>query len=201
MSVLLRRLLVVLGLGGGILACPAAHAQEAGADCGPPVLPQMCVDFDASRSVDQAAGPLVYRWQMGDSTTLTGLTVSHCYKRRARYQVVLDVLVPATGEVRQAEKTFEVDLLAQPVINFSRPAATVRVGQPATFDALDSGLPTCQNVLYIWDFRDGLTQQGRRIEHTFRRAGRYQVRLSLRGYGPGDCASSHCATQEVVVVP
>jgi len=161
----------------------------------------MCVDFDASRSVDQAAGPLVYRWQMGDSTTLTGLTVSHCYKRRARYQVVLDVLVPATGEVRQAEKTFEVDLLAQPVINFSRPTATVRVGQAATFDALDSGLPTCQNVLYIWDFRDGLTQQGRRIEHTFRRAGRYQVRLSLRGYGPGDCASSHCATQEVVVVP
>jgi hypothetical protein len=27
------------------------------------------------------------------------------------------------------------------------------------------------------------------------------VRLSLRGYGPGDCAASHCATQEVVVVP
>jgi len=185
----------------GILAGRQAHAQAAGDNCGPPILPQLCVDFDASRSVDPAAGPLVYRWQMGDSTTLTGLTVSHCYKRRARYQVVLDVLVPATGEVRPAEKTFEVDLLAQPVIYFRRPTATVHVGQPVTFDALDSGLPTCQNVAYIWDFRDETTQQGRRIEHTFRRAGRYQVRLSLRGYGPGDCASSHCATQEVVVEP
>jgi hypothetical protein len=167
---ILRTLSAALVVLGSFLTCLRAHAQAAGADCGPPILPQLCVDFDASRSVDSAAGPLVYRWQMGDSTTLTGLSVSHCYKRRARYRVVLDVLVPATGEVRPAEKTFEVDLLAQPVI-------------------------------YFRDFRDGTTQQGQRIAHTFRKAGRYQVRLSLRGYGPGDCASSHCATQEVVVEP
>ena len=135
------------------------------------------------------------------STTLTGLTISHCYKRRARYQVVLDVLVPATGEVRRAEKTFEVDLLTQPVINFNWPATTVHAGQPVAFNALDSGLPTCQNIQYIWDFRDGVTQQGQRIEHTFRKPGRYAVRLSLRGYGPDGCADSHCATQEVVVEP
>jgi PKD repeat protein len=196
-----RTLSVTLAVTASIFASRLTHAQAAGDNCGPPILPQLCVDFDASRSVDPAVGPLVYRWQMGDSTTLTGLTVSHCYKRRARYQVVLDVLIPATGEVRPAEKTFEVDLLAQPVIYFRLPTATVRVGQPVTFDALDSGLPTCQNVAYIWDFRDETTKQGRRIEHTFRRAGRYQVRLSLRGYGPGDCASSHCATQEVVVEP
>jgi PKD repeat protein len=177
-----------------------AQAQSAAADWPPPLLPQLCVDFDARRSVDAAAGDLVYRWRMGDSTTLTGLTVSHCYKRRARYQVVLDVLVPATGEIRQAERTFEVDLVTQPVINFSFPT-TIRVGQVVAFDALDSGLPTCQNIAYIWDFRDGTTQQGHRIEHTFRRPGRYAVRLSLRGYGPGDCAASHNATREVVVEP
>ncbi len=198
---LLPTLSALSALAASVLAGQPAHAQNTGADCGPPILPQLCVDFDASRSVDPAAGPLVYRWRMGDSTTLTGLTVSHCYKRRARYEVVLDVVVPATGEVRPAEKTYVVDLLAQPVIYFRLPTTTVRVGQPVRFDALDSGLPTCQNVQYIWDFRDEVTQQGQRVEHTFRKAGRYPVRLSLRGYGPGDCASSHCATQEVVVEP
>lgn len=197
----IRTLLIMVAAVAGALSAQVAHAQDAASDCGPPLLPQMCVDFDASRSVDPAAGELVYRWQMGDSTTLTGLTISHCYKRRARYQVVLEVLVPATGEVRQAQKTFEVDLVAQPVINFNLPATTVHVGQAVTFDALDSGLPPCQNVYYIWDFRDGATQQGHRIEHTFRKAGRFAVRLSLRGYGPGSCSASHCATQEVVVVP
>ena len=65
------------------------------------------------RSVDPGAGPLEYRWDMGDGTTLTGLTITHCYKVRAHYKVVLDVAVPATGEVRRAERTFEVDLTAQ----------------------------------------------------------------------------------------
>lgn len=196
----LRRVLLVFSAwAGGLLASHTAQAQDA-ADCGPPLLPQLCVDFDASRSVDPAIGPVEYRWHMGDSTTLKGLIISHCYKRRARYQVVLDVVLATTGEVRPAEKTFEVDLVTQPVINFSLPTKTIHVGESVAFDALDSGLPTCQNVLYIWDFRDGLTQQGRRIEHTFRKAGHYQVRLSLRGYGPGSCAASHCATQEVVVM-
>ena len=190
-----------LALAGGMLAPLLAPAQDVAPACGPPLLPQLCVDFDASRSVDPQAGRLVYRWQMGDSTTLTGPTISHCYQRRRRYQVVLDVLVPATGEVRRAEKTFVVDLLAQPVVNFRLPPSPVHVGQAVAFDALDSGLPACQNTQYIWDFRDGLIQQGRRIEHTFRKPGRFAVRLSLRGYGPGSCADSHCATQEVVVEP
>lgn len=191
------------------LALPAAgaHAQTATADttaavCGPLQPAELCVDFDASRSVDPAAGPLEYRWNMGDGTTLTGLTITHCYQTRARYQVVLDVVVPTTGEVRHAEKTFDVDLLRKPVLNFSMgPTLKARVGQPVAFDALDSVLPDCQSVVVIWDFRDGYTQQGRRVEHSFRKAGRFPVRMSLRGYGPGACAASNCVSQEVVVEP
>jgi hypothetical protein len=190
-----------------VLPAAAAHAQALPTDttaavCGPLQPAELCVDFDASRSVDPAAGPLEYRWNMGDGTTLTGLTITHCYQARARYQVVLDVVVPATGEVRHAEKTFDVDLLRKPVLNFSvGPTLKARVGQPVAFDALDSVLPDCQSVVVIWDFRDGFIQQGRRVEHSFRKAGRFPVRMSLRGYGPGACAASNCVSQEVVVEP
>jgi len=190
------------------LALPnVAHAQYPAADpsvveCGPVQPAELCVDFDASRSVDAGAGPLEYRWNMGDGTTLTGLTITHCYKTRDHYKVTLDVAVPATGEVRRAERTFDVDLTRKPVLNFSvGPALKVRVGQPVAFDALDSVLPDCQSVVVVWDFRDGYTQQGRRAEHTFRKAGRFAVRMSLRGYGPGSCAASNCVSQEVVVEP
>ncbi len=178
-----------------------ADAPQAVA-CGPLQPAELCVDFDASRSVDPGAGPLEYRWNMGDGTTLTGLTITHCYAKRDRYQVVLDVVVPATGEVRRAEKTFDVDLTRKPVLNFSAgPTLTVRVGQPVAFDALDSVLPDCQSVVVVWDFRDGFIQQGRRAEHIFRKAGRFPVRMSLRGYGPGACAASNCVSQEVIVEP
>ncbi len=193
------------------LALPlAAAAQATSADaevaaaavCGPMQPVELCVDFDASRSVDPGAGPLEYRWNMGDGTTLTGLTVSHCYPARARYRVTLDVAVTNTGEVRRAERTFDVDLTRKPVLNFSvGPTLKVRVGQPVTFDALDSVLPDCQSVVVVWDFRDGYTQQGHRVEHSFRKAGRFPVRMSLRGYGAGSCPASNCVSQEVVVEP
>jgi PKD repeat protein len=188
----------------------AAAAQASTADtevgaaavCGPMQPVELCVDFDASRSIDPGAGPLEYRWNMGDGTTLTGLTISHCYATRARYTVTLDVAVTTTGEVRRAERTFDVDLTRKPVLNFSvGPTLKARVGQPVTFDALDSVLPDCQSVVVVWDFRDGYTQQGRRVEHSFRKAGRFPVRMSLRGYGPGSCAASNCVSQDVLVEP
>lgn len=181
----------------------AADVEVGGAAvCGPMQPVELCVDFDASRSVDPGAGPLEYRWNMGDGTTLTGLTISHCYAARARYKVTLDVAVTTTGEVRRAERTFDVDLTRKPVLNFSvGPTLKARVGQPVTFDALDSVLPDCQSVVVVWDFRDGYTQQGRRVEHSFRKAGRFPVRMSLRGYGAGSCSASNCVSQEVVVEP
>lgn len=181
---------------------PSTADTPQAAACGPLQPAELCVDFDASRSVDPGAGPLEYHWNMGDGTTLTGLTITHCYAKRERYQVVLDVVVPATGEVRRAEKTFDVDLTLKPVLNFSvGPTPTLHVGQTVAFDALDSVLPECQSVVVVWDFRDGFIQQGRRVEHTFRKAGRFPVRMSLRGYGPGACAASNCVSQEVVVEP
>lgn len=194
-------------LAASCLSCWAVSARAqadspaSAAACGPMQPAQLCVDLDASRSADAGAGELVYRWNMGDGRTETGLKITHCYATRARYQVTLDVLVPATGEVRRAERTLEVDLLTRPVLNFSvGPSATVRVGQPVVFDALDSALSSnCQSTSTTWDFRDGFTEQGQRVTHTFRKAGRFQVRMSLRGYGGGTCGDSNCVSQEVVV--
>jgi hypothetical protein len=59
----------------------------------------------------------------------------------------------------------------------------------------------CQSVVVVWGFRDGYTQQGRRTEHMFRKAGRFAVRMSLRGYGPGACTASNCVSQEAIVEP
>jgi PKD repeat protein len=158
------------------------------------------VELDARASVDSAAGPLSYRWLMGDGTTLTGPTVAHCYAERRRYTVQLDVVDDKTGEIRAAEKVIPVDFTQEIVLNFKASTANGRVGQPITFDALDSQLPLCENVVVLWDFRDGSVANGRRVEHTFRRPGTYTVRMALRGNGPDTCPSSHCVTRPVSIL-
>jgi hypothetical protein len=59
----------------------------------------------------------------------------------------------------------------------------------------------CQSVVVVWGFRDGYTQQGRRTEHMFRKAGCFAVRRNRRGYGPGSCTASNCVSQEAIVEP
>lgn len=192
-------------LGFLLVACTQAHAQQAGdttsVSCGPPLARMLCVDLDGRPSIDEAAGPFTYQWQMGDGTTLTGPTVTHCYKERKNYLVQLDVVVDKTGEVRRGQKFIPINLVSQDVVDFTAPPSRVRVGQEVAFAAPEAQLPTCDKVVLIWDFRDGTVVHGRLAQHVFRRPGTYSVRFVMRGYGSDDCVASHCVSREVVVEP
>ncbi|MCC3159192.1 PKD domain-containing protein [Hymenobacter sp. 15J16-1T3B] len=200
-----RRLPKLLLLGGWLLAGSGALAQQAGdtlsVACPRPAVPPPCVDLDARRSVDPAAGPLTYRWRMGDGTTLSGPVVSHCYAERRRYLIQLDVVDERTGRVRTAEQTYPVDFTLEPLVDFTLSTDTVRVGQLVTFDASQAQIPPCTNTIVLWDFRDGTISNGRRLTHAFRKPGRFEVRMSLRANGPDPCPDSHCVSRPVVVVP
>ena len=188
-----------------LLTSLAAHAQQAGdttsVGCGPPLPRMLCVDLDGRPSIDEPAGPFTYEWHMGDGTTLTGPTISHCYKERKNYVVQLDVIVDKTGEVRRGQKYIPINLLQQDIVDFTASTTTVRVGQPVSFDSPEAQLLQCRNMQYIWDFRDGTVVQGRTAQHTFRRAGTYSVRFSMRGYGSEACVASHCVSRQIVVEP
>ena len=59
------------------------------------------------------------------------------------------------------------------------------------FAAPDTQLPACQNVLLLWNFRDGNLVRGRTARPTSQRPGKYLVRFSMRGYGSNSCIGSH----------
>ena len=181
----------------------AAHAQQAGdttsVNCGLPLPRMLCVDLDGRPSIDEPAGPFTYQWHMGDGTTLTGPTVSYCYKERKNYVVELDVIVDKTGEIRRGQKYIPVNLVQQDIVDFTPSASRVRVGESVSFTAPEAQLLRCNNVQLVWDFRDGTVVQGATAQHTFRRPGTYAVRFSMRGYGSQACISSHCVSREVIV--
>ena len=188
-----------------LLTSLGARAQQAGdttsVGCGPPLPRMLCVDLDGRPSIDEPAGPFTYEWHMGDGTTLTGPTVSHCYKERKNYVVELDVIVDKTGEIRRGQKYIPVNLVQQDIVDFTASATRVRVGQSVSFDSPEAQLLTCRNVQFVWDFRDGTIVQNRTAQHVFRRPGTYSVRFSMRGYGSNACVASHCVSREIVVEP
>ena len=188
-----------------ILSAFAAPARAQRSDtsstvCPAPHVVNRCVEFDARRSVDTLSGRQTYLWDMGDGTMLTGYSVSHCYTDFKDYTVRLDVRLEATGELRTGERTFTVPLQGQEVLDFTTSATQVRVGEPVVFEAPETILPNCQNLILTWDFRDGFLGSGHRVTHKFRKTGTFQVRLSVRAFGRAPCTDSHCVSRQVVVV-
>ena len=208
-------LLLIIGF---LSALTPAQAQDTGAldrDCPPapdaiaPELPaSLCIVLDARKSVDSLAGPLTFRWQMGDGQTREGVEFEYCYATRGHYIIQLDVLDPTTGQVRQHEIERVVDFTipqgtgSDPMLRFTAPARA-KVGETVEFKLLGVDLPLClpNTVRYNWNFRDGLLGQGRTVTHAFRRAGTFVVRLAIDGSLEAGCLSRACVTRAIVIEP
>lgn len=174
--------------------CPPATETE----------PSKCIVLDASKSVDPLADPVTFRWQMGDGQTREGVQLEYCYARIGRYVVRLDVLDARTGEVRQREDEFIVELSAAAGDLLFEAPATARIGETVTFKLVDKRLPACLSpgIRLNWDFRDGLMAQGRTVQHSFRKAGTFAVRLSVDGTRlDAQCLPRQCVTRDIVVSP
>lgn len=172
----------------------------------PPTSP--CILLDARKSVDSLAGPLTFRWQMGDGQVREGVEFEYCYAALGRYVIQLDVLDGTTGEVRQHETERVVDFTVAPAprpelfLHFTAPAKA-KVGEPVEFQLVEADLPSClsSTVRYNWNFRDGLLAQGRHVTHTFRRAGTFAVRAALDGSLDASCLPRTCVTRTIVIEP
>ncbi len=184
---------------------PAPPLPEA-----PPRAPEPCITLDARKSVDSLAGPMVFRWKMGDGQEREGVTFDYCYAKPGRYIIQLDVMDGTTGEVRQHENEQVVDFTIpppapahEPALRFSAPEKA-KVGEPVTFQLTEAELPPClpSTIRYNWNFRDGLLGQGKTITRSFRRAGTYSVRLAIDGSGIGpDCLQRLCVTRQIIIEP
>ncbi len=63
-------------------------------------------------------------------------------------------------------------------VEFSFPE-NILTGQPAVFDSSDTGAPDGARLKYAWDFGDGFKNILANPEHTFFKAGIYEVRLAV----------------------
>lgn len=204
----------LLMLGLAPLRVARAQSDVLDADCPPaPDVPApstgACIVLDARKSVDSLAGPLIFRWRMGDGQVREGLQFEYCYAARGRYVIQLDVVDKRTGRVREHETERVVDframpaVLPDPVLRFTAPARA-KVGEAVSFSLDETTLPAClpPTVGINWNFRDGLLGQGRSVTHAFRRAGTFVVRAAIDGSGVrADCLPRICVTRTIVIEP
>ena len=130
----------------------------------------LTVVFDGSASTGEIEQ---YLWDFGDgSPVVSNDKVSHTYKDLGKYTVYLTVVAPGG---RRHQTSVEVDVRSKPpVAKFDyRLIGSNRV----RFDASSSYDPDGTIKSYHWSFGDGSIDFGKVVEHQYRGAGKYEVRL------------------------
>jgi PKD repeat protein len=168
---------------------------------------QLTVDFSADRYganvgdhiqltsiVTGAVGNVSYSWEFGD-----GLTLGHfsdvnpviAYNTSGNKTIALTV-TDANGSVSKVKNSYLVinsflfDI--QPTI-FG--CITTGADARASFSAAVSGGNGPPYDSYKWDFGDGTTSSSQSVSHTYKKSGKYTVRLTV-------CDETSCGTTESV---
>lgn len=159
-----------------------------------------CYAFRARPHAATMNLPLDHVWDLGDGTSVKGLTAKYCYEGPGTYTVRSMLVDRATGSVFHVLRSNELQSIDH-VQAFITAPDTVRTGRALILDPSASNPQGMTVATYHWDLGDGTITTGKRIEHTYRKAGTYEIRLDLISV-PGSDGSLRnlCNSRKMVVL-
>ena len=137
------------------------------------------VTCDASSSYDIDGDIVEYHWSFGDGDTRRGNVVSNHYNEAGAFTIRLTV---ADTDKLSSFKEVEVSIFdsIDPVSRFNCNPDSGKVGITVTCDASSSYDTDGKIAGYHWDFGDGSTKTGDKIEsHIYRSTGNFRVSLTV----------------------
>ena len=158
------------------------------------------VTFDGSGSIGEEGEELQYEWDLGDGTTLSGVSVTHNYENGGNYNVVLTVNDMQNTDCSTSMDSLYVTVNSKPsaILNAERIAC---IGDEISFDTSGTNDPDGDDLTYTWDFGDGTSGQGANVTHAYNLGGNYSVRLTVDDNKGGECSTDMAGTNVKINTP
>ncbi len=137
----------------------------------------LCFHFvdETSQYIDTL--PVIYEWDFGDSIKVQAWETDHCYDNFGTYLVRLIMIDTIANEIHEvANYELVIERIVQPFITMPD---SIISNQPVLFDSKDSYFPNGKIERFVWMFSDGFKYEGNTCERTFKKAGKYWVRLGF----------------------
>lgn len=161
----------------GKLYCSLAKNQNL--QCIPKATEQtVCYEFDATESIDPDRNDLIFQWEMGDGTSVSGAKVEHCYTTSGSYDVVFSVYDPVADKVEIPSEN-NLGMPNPYTINIPKDLGIDltgggKVGKSTTFQLDGEGKAGMQ---YLWEMGDGTIYSGEQVDHIYNTPGSYGIKV------------------------
>ncbi|MBN9010464.1 MAG: PKD domain-containing protein, partial [Rhizobiales bacterium] len=132
------------------------------------------VRFAGGLSSDPEGAPLALRWRFGDGTTATGPSVTHDYAEDGHYTAILEVTDGSPLFGNGAARALPVFVKRPPVAKSDK-RISFGAGETVAFDGTPSTASKWKVARNDWDFGDGQSATGDRVEHAWAKPGTYTV--------------------------
>jgi PKD repeat protein len=153
------------------------------------VCPGETVAFNGRSSRDADGEIKRFLWRFGDGASAEGAEVTHSYKAPGHYPLAL--IADDGRGLNNSQQQAGLDLhVNRPPHPMAGPDRLVCPGEPVAFDGSTSVDWDGKLVRYHWDFGDGSTAEGAKVEHSYEKPGAYQTRLTVTDDSGSSCASA-----------
>ncbi len=139
--------------------------------------------FDARKSESAEKSP-EYSWDFGDGTSSKEPSGIHPYKKSGTYRVTLTV-----GGAEKSSTSQQIEVNVPPRAEFTAPSFSC-TGEKLELDASASKIVEGAEPVYKWDFGDGETSTGKKVEYRYKKGGSYKLTLSVDDGKKSDCSVS-----------
>lgn len=151
------------------------------------------VVFNASATKDDQPANLKYTWSFGDGTYGEGATVKKVYDKGGVYDVVLTVDDQSGSKCATDSISQKIRINGAPVANAGEDVTLYLKNASApysvAFDGSASSDPNGDELTYLWQFGDGASADGKKVEHTYAKPGDYTARLTVNDQSGLPCSA------------
>ena len=140
---------------------------------------QTIITFSGANSYSTKGEIISYTWDFGDGQSAEGIEVNHAYGEEGTYIVTL-IIRDDKGNTAIDTATIEItNVLLQSPVAEAGEEKSAKISEAISFDGSKSYDSDGEIIKYAWDFGDGTTGEGEKVEHIYSTIGEFIAKLTV----------------------
>lgn len=154
--------------------------------------------FNSSRSYDPDGDAFQTSWDFGNGDSSDQANPSYSYQKPGVYQAKLTMNDGFSGQSTVAK--IPVIIEGSPIARMNIADTTICVNSALKLDGTSSSDPSGALPSLSWDFGDGNSEAGPKVNHVYTKPGNYILSLTVEGSGSGLCSNIAQTTANIRVI-